>query len=145
MLSAILRDCNNIKYLPKENRIIADVESDKILNIDYTTFEDGQYGPVVLAAAGHADIALRETPEGKTELSTLVASRGVSYKTDKGDLFIGSDLFYDHEKSLITVTGDEIQPCYYNGSLVDQIKYNVETREIEAKIVGPGVMKINKK
>jgi hypothetical protein len=142
---AFVENCHDLQYSPAENRIIADAESDKTLNIEYVTVENGQYGPVVLASAGHTDIVLMETPEGKTDLSTLVATRGISYTTDKGDLFLGSELFFDHEKSLITVTGDETQPCYYNGSLVDQIKYNLETREVEAKIVAPGMTQIKKK
>ena len=141
---AVVENCDNLKYLPKENRIIADAEAGKTLSVRYISVEDGQYGPVVLAFAGHADIVLRDTPEGKTELSTLVASRGIDYKTEKGDKFIGSELFYDQEKSLITVTGDDTQPCYYNGALVDEIKYNLKTGKVKAQGVGVGAMDVNK-
>jgi hypothetical protein len=79
---AIVENCGILKYMPKENRIIADAEPGKTLSVQYISVEGGQYGPVVLASAGHADIVLKDTPEGKTELSTLVASRGIDYTTD---------------------------------------------------------------
>ena len=142
---AIVENCGILKYLPNENRIIADAEPGKTLSVQYISVEDGQYGPVVLASAGHADIVLKDTPEGKTELSTLVASKGIEYKTEKGDLFLGSELFYNQQESLITVIGDQTQPCYYNGALVDEIKYNLKTGSIKAKGVGAGALDINKK
>lgn len=139
---AEVENCGILKYLPKENRIIADSEPDKALSVEYISIENGQYGPVVLASAGHADIVLRDTPDGKTELSTLVASRGIEYKTEKGDLFIGSDLSYNQQESLITVIGDETQSCYYNGALVDEIKYNLKTGSVKAKGVGAGALNV---
>jgi hypothetical protein len=140
---AIVENCGILKYLPKANRIIADSEPDKSLSVDYITMENGQYGPVVLASAGHADIVLKDNPDGKTELSTLVASGGIEYKTEEGDLFIGSILSYNQQESLITVTGDETQSCYYNGALVDEIKYNLKTGSKKAKGVGAGALNIN--
>ena len=141
---AKVENCGILKYLPKENRIIADAEPGKILDVEYISIENGQYGPVVLASAGHADIVLKDTPEGQTELSTLVASRGIEYRTEKGDTFIGSILTYDHEKSVITVVGDETQSCYYNNALVDEVKINLKTGSIKAKGVGAGALDINK-
>jgi hypothetical protein len=140
---AIVENCGILKYLPKENRIIADSEPGKSLSVDYITMENGQYGPVVLASAGHADIVLKDNPDGETELSTLVASRGIEYNTENGDLFIGSILSYNQQESLITVTGDETQSCYYNGALVDEIKYNLKTGSKKAKGVGAGALNIN--
>ncbi len=139
-----VENCGILKYLPKANRIIADAEPGKLLSVAYITMENGQHGPVVLASAGHADIVLKDTPEGKTELSTLVASRGIEYKTEKGDKFIGSDLFYNQQESLVTVTGDDTQPCYYNGALVDEVKYNLKTGSIKAKGVGAGALDVSK-
>ncbi len=141
---AIVENCGILKYMPKENRIIADAEAGKTLSVQYICIEDGQYGPVVLASAGHADIVLRDTPEGKTELSTLVASKGIDYTTEKNDRFIGSELFYNQQESLITVVGDDTQSCYYNGALVDEIKYNLKTGSVKAKGVGAGALDVNK-
>ncbi|MBN2181705.1 MAG: hypothetical protein JW715_07305 [Sedimentisphaerales bacterium] len=139
---ASVEDCNNLKYMPKENRIIADSLPGKILSVEYISIENGQLGPTVFASAGHADIVLTENPEGKTELSTLLASGGVEYNTEKGDKFIGNELFYEQEKSLIKVKGSETQPCYYNGVLVDGIEYNLKTGEVKSKIVAPGALQI---
>ena len=137
-----MKNCGILKYLPKENRIIADAEAGKTLSVEYISMENGQYGPVVLASAGHADIVLKDTPEGKTELSTLVASKGIEYKTEKGDKFIGSDMSYDQQESLITVIGNDTQPCSYNGALVDEIRYNLKTGSVKAKGVGAGALDV---
>jgi hypothetical protein len=45
---------------------------------------------------------------------------------------------------LITVIGDQTQPCYYNGALVDEIRYNLKTGSVKAKGVGAGALDINK-
>jgi hypothetical protein len=40
------------------------------------------------------------------------------------------------------VKGDRFQPCYFNGTLVDGIEYDLKTGKIKAKVVGPGTLKI---
>jgi hypothetical protein len=65
-------------------------------------------------------------------------------KEEGGDNeFLGSQLFYDHKSSIVKVTGDESQPCYYNGALVDQIEHNIKTRKTKSHIVAPGALQIS--
>lgn len=141
---AVVDNCHDLQYSPGQNRIVANAMPGETLDIRYTTLEDGQYGPAISATAGHCDIKLIETTDGQTELSTLYASGGIDYQDD-GNRFIGSELFFDHEKSLVTVVGNDTQPCYCNGTLVDGIEYNLKTREFETKIVAPGAVQIKKK
>ncbi|MBA7682022.1 hypothetical protein ES703_90368 [subsurface metagenome] len=42
------------------------------------------------------------------------------------------------------VRGDELQSCYFNGALVEEIEFNSRTGKIEAKVVAPGALQINR-
>jgi len=42
------------------------------------------------------------------------------------------------------VKGDELQPCYFNGALVEEIELNSRTGKVEAKVVAPGALQINR-
>ncbi len=143
----VAENCDNLQYSPSENRIIANALPGETLDIQYITVERGEYGPVILAKAGHVDIKLTEAEDGRTELSTLYASGGIDYNDykDNGNRFIGSELLFEREKSLVTVAGDDTQPCYFNGSLVDGVEYNIKTGKVKAQVVGPGLLRINKK
>jgi hypothetical protein len=140
---AVVENCGSLQYSPGENRIVANAVPGETLHIKYITVENGQFGPVILATAGHVDIRLDETENGQTELSTLYASGGIDYK-DNGNRFIGSELLFERRKSLVTVAGDNNQPCYFNGSLVDGIKYNLRTGKVRAKVVGPGALRMQR-
>lgn len=114
-----------------------------MLRIDYIPVIKGKYGQQVVATANHIEADLVSAEGGLTELSTLTASGGVAYEDDDNQ-FAGSQLFYDHNKSIIKVKGDRLQPCYFNGTLVDGIEYNLKTGKVKARVVGPGVLQINK-
>ncbi len=86
---------------------------------------------------------LIQTADGRTELSTLTASGRITYEDEENE-FAGSELFYDHKTSVMKVEGDESQPCYFNGALVEEIELNSRTRKVEAKVVAPGALQINR-
>lgn len=139
---AFLENFDTLKYFIQENRIAADAGSERLL-INYIPVVDGQYDEQVTAAASHIEAILYETAEGQRELSALLAIGRIDYE-DKDNRFLGSELFYDYKKSVITVKGDESAPCYYNGVLVDGVIYNLRTGKVEAKVVGPGSIQINR-
>ncbi len=140
---AVLDGFETLTYFERENRIVADVSPQEKLRIDYLPAVDGHYNEDVTAKASHVEAFLFEGPEGQTELSTLKATGGIEYK-DNDNEFFGSELFYDHETSILTVKGDDSRPCYYNGSLVGGIEMDVKTGNVEAEIVGPGALRINR-
>jgi len=135
---AVVRNFDTLKYSLEANRIIADNKRERIF-IDYFPIVEGGYGQQVTATAGHVEVDLVETADGQIELSTLSATGGIDYE-EKDIQFKGSKLFYDANKSVMTVQGDELQPCYFNGALVDAIEYNLNTGRVKAKIVGPGAL-----
>ena len=140
---AVLDGFDTLTYFIRENRIVADTGSQGKLRMDYFPAVDGRYDEHVSAKASHIEASLYKVPGGQTELSTLTATGGIEYE-DKNNEFIGSELFYDHETAIIKVKGDESQPCYYNGILVVGIEMNEKTGKVEAEIVGPGALQMNR-
>ncbi len=140
----LMENFDTLKYFFEKNLVVADAKTEK-MHIGYIPIIDGKYGQPVKASASHVEAFFYETPEGQTELLTLTATGGIDYNDpDKEHHFIGSDLFYDHETATVKVKGDESQPCYYNGALVDGIEMNVKTDDVKAEIVGPGTLQINR-
>ncbi|MCK4784353.1 MAG: hypothetical protein KAV87_11420, partial [Desulfobacteraceae bacterium] len=137
----IVRDFETLKYFLETNQIVADSKRERIL-IDYFPIVRGQYGQQVSATAGHIEANLYEAAGGRTELSTLTATGDISYE-EEDIQFIGSNLFYDAAKSIITAWGSEFQPCLLNGALVEGIEYNLKTGKAKSKIVGPSVLQMN--
>ena len=135
---AVVRNFETLKYSLEANQIIADNSRQRIL-IDYFPIVQGQYGQQVTASAGHVEVDLVETADGRFELSTLSAIGGIDYEEENVE-FEGGELFYDAERSIITAEGDESQPCLLNGAPVDAIEYNLTTGTINAKIIGPGTL-----
>ena len=148
----VVRNFETMKYFLEANRIIADTGREQML-IDYFPIVQGQYGQQTTATAGHIEALLHETADGRNELSTLNAAGGVTYEEEakkkkwgqgKAIQFVGSDFFYDADKSIITAWGDELQPCFLNGALVDGIEYNLKTDRIKTKITGPGMLQMER-
>ncbi len=135
---AIVENFDTLKYFLEENRIVADAGSQAML-INYIPIVNGQYGQHTVATASHVEANLYQTADGQSELSTLTASGGITYSDDDNQ-FVGSELFYDHNEFIMKVKGDKLQPCYFNGALVDGIEYNVRTAEGTVKIIGPGAL-----
>ena len=140
---AVLDGFDTLTYFIRENRIVADTGSQEKLRMYYIPAVDGRYDEHVSVKASRVEALLYELPSGQTELSTLTATGGIEYE-DKDNQFIGSELFYDHKTAIVKVKGDESQPCYYNGVLVDGIEMNIKTGRDEAEIVGPGALQINR-
>ncbi len=145
---AVMRNFDTLKYLKKANLIIADAGAEQIL-IDYFPITKGRQGQQTSATSNHVEAVLSETANGQTELSTLSAKGGITYeeereKKGKTVQFVGSEMFYDGGKSMITAWGDESQPCFLNGALAPGIEYNLKTDRVKTKIIGPGMLQMGR-
>ncbi len=145
---AVMRNFNTLKYLKEADTIIADAGAEQIL-IDYFPVVKGRQEQQTSATANHIEALLYETASGQTELSTLSATGGITYEEQKAKKgrtvqFVGSEMFYDGAKSMITAWGDESQPCFLNGALAPGIEYNLKKDRIKTKIVGPGMLQMGK-
>lgn len=141
---AFLRDFATVKYFIEDNRIIADAEPGRALRIDYFPVVNGSSGRQVTATAAHAEVGFVQIADAQNELSMLTASGGITYKEEEGNELRGSKLFYDREKSILKVEGDEAEPCYFNGALVERIIYDPKTGKFEVPLAGPGALQINR-
>jgi hypothetical protein len=143
---ALVEDFDILEYSLKSNRIIADAGPQGMLLINYFPVIEGQirYDQQSAATASHIEVDLIESGNGEFELSTLRATGGIHYEEEDVE-FAGSELFYDHNKSVITVQGDEFQPCLLNNTPVDGIEYNLETGRVNAEIVAPGALQTKSK
>jgi hypothetical protein len=143
-----VQNFDTLKYFASSNRMVADARSQGTLLIDYIPIIKGKYGEQIVATANHIEADLVAAEGGQAELSTVTSSGGITFEDEKNQ-FAGGKLFYDHVKSIMKVTGDPPgvpggQSCYFNGTLVDGIEYNLKTGKIKAKVVGPGTLKINR-
>ena len=139
---AIIENFDTLQYFVDANRFIADAESKRIA-INGFPIMKGQYNQHVKATAGHIEANLTQTVDARTEISTLTASGGITYE-DGDNEFAGSRLFYDHDKSVVKIWGDESQPCYFNGALVDGIEIDLQTGKVNARMPVPGALQIER-
>ncbi|UCF00013.1 MAG: hypothetical protein JSV82_02825 [Planctomycetota bacterium] len=149
---AVMQNFDTLKYFLQTNQIIADANHEAIF-INYFPIIQDQYGQQVAVTSKHIEAVLYESPSGRTELSMLKATGGFTYeeasdktkkKAQPNDIqFVGSEMFYDANKALMTVHGDELQPCYFNGALVDAVEYDLKTGKIKTKITAPSILQMN--
>ena len=138
---AFIEDFDTLEYFVDANRFVADANSQQI-RISGFPFVKGQYSQHVEATAGHIEGNLTQTAGGQMEVSTLTASGGITYE-DGDNEFEGSELFYDHNKSIVKISGDESQPCYFNDVPVDAIENNLrngEVKKIKGQVPLPGTL-----
>ena len=131
----VVRNFDILKYYVEANQIVADNRSQRVL-IDYFPIVEGQYAEQVSVSAGRIEADIIEKAGGRNELSTLVATGGISYE-DADKQFEGSEMFYDANDSVIKAWGNESQPCLFNGMLVDGLEHDLKTDKVKiGKIIG---------
>ncbi len=150
---AFLSNFDVLTYSAAASRIVAEARSQQLL-LDYFPLDEGQYDRAVSTAGerdggarhiqvvtGHVEASLKEAADGRMELASLTASKGIDFE-DEESHFVGSDLFYDHAQGLVTVKGNSTQSCYLNGALVDEIEMNVRTGDLRFEPVAPSILQI---
>jgi hypothetical protein len=142
---AIIENFQTLKYFLDKNQLVADAPSQGLLTVNYFPIvkTQVQYDQQVTVTAVHVQAHLIETAEGEFKLSALSATGGITYE-DQDKEFDGSKLFYDAGKAIITVHGDELQPCRFNGVPVDEIEWDLKTDKIKFEIKGPGALQLNR-
>ena len=138
---AIIEDFQTLEYSFQTNQLVVDAASQGLLTVNYFPIVNGQvqYDRQVTVTTPHVQANLIETTGGELILSALSATGGIIYK-DKDKEFDGGRLFYDAGKSIVTVHGDELQPCHFNGAPVDEIEWNLKTDRTKFDISGPGAL-----
>ncbi len=142
---AVIENFQTLKYFFQKNQLVADAASQSVLNVNYFPIikNQVQYEQQVTVTAVHVQADLIETAGGELKLSALSATGGITYE-DQDKEFNGSKLFYDAGKSIITVHGDELRPCRFNGVPVDEIEWDLKTDKIKFEVSGPGALQLNR-
>ena len=142
---AIIENFQTLKYFLDKNQLVADAPSQGLLTVNYFPIvkTQVQYDQQVTVTAVHVQADLIETAEGEFKLSTLSATGGITYE-DRDKEFDGGRLFYDAGKAIITVHGDKLRPCHFNGVPVDEIEWDLKTDKIKFEITGPGALQLNR-
>ena len=140
---AVIREYETLKYYIRDKRIVAEADSEGLI-IDYFPVIDGefQYDLQATVVTPRLQADLVETASGQLKLSTLSASGGITYQDRQGKQFDGSTLFFDADKSIVTVRGDERWPCHYNGAPVDAIGWDLKTDKLKFESVGPAILQL---
>jgi len=140
---AIIEDFQTLEYSLQTNQLVVDAASQGLLTVNYFPLikTQVQYDRQATVTTPHVQANLIETTGGELILSALSATGGIIYK-DQDKEFDGGRLFYDAGKSIVTVHGDELQPCHFNGAPVDAIEWNLKTDKINFEISGPGALQV---
>jgi len=137
---ALVEGFDTLKYFLASDRIVAEAAQQQ-LGIGYIPIVRGENGQATKVTANRLEAELMEIAGGKKDLARLDAIGGITYE-DGRQQFVGSELYYNGEKSLITARGNDIWPCLLNGVPVEGIRYNLKSsRAGRAKIVGPGLLR----
>ena len=139
---ARLTHFDTLTYSAFTGRIVATDQSQQLL-LDYFPLTAGRYGRHIQMVAGHVEASLKERAGGRMDLDSLTASKGVEYEDERSH-FIGSTLFYDNTRSLVTVKGDDVLPCYLNGALVDEIEADLKTGRVKTEFPTPSLLQVRR-
>lgn len=137
---ACLDNFDRLTYAMATGRISAEARS-RQLRLDYFPLTTTGYGRHIQAVAGHVEALLQQTATSRTTLAALTASNGIDFEDEKYH-FVGSVLSYEQSRNLITVRGDAVQRCMFNGALVDQIEMDLKTGAISAPLSAPSLLPI---
>jgi hypothetical protein len=138
---ALLSQFETLQFFVADNRILAAGKKQPML-VDYFPIVDGRQTSHIHAEADAVRIDLAETAGRERDLATLTATGNVRYDDcyDDGRLrhqFSGHSLIYDHRTQAMDMTGWENQPCTADGVAVWGINYNVKTKQVATRVVGP--------
>ncbi|MBW7992435.1 MAG: hypothetical protein FVQ84_20805 [Planctomycetes bacterium] len=140
---AVVREFETLKYFIQENRIVADAPTEDGLIIDYFPVVNGkvQIDRQATVTTPHIQADFIKTVSGQSKLSTLSATGWIIYE-DQDKQFDGSSLFYDADKSIVTVNGNQLRPCHLNGAPVNAIEWDLKNNSIKADVVGPAILQL---
>jgi hypothetical protein len=131
----VVDNFDELTYYLDNEKIVA-FNEDGRLYVDYFPIVDHKTEQISVTA-GHIEIDLVETSQGRYRLWALSASNGISYK-DQDKIFQGSEFTYDDHNSVVIAKGDDEMPALFNGALFDAIEWNLKTDEVKnVKLSGP--------
>jgi hypothetical protein len=136
---ALLSQFDTLQFFVADNRIVAFGKKQPMW-VDYFPIVDGRQESHIRAEADSVKIDLVQTGGRERDLGTLAATGNVYYD-DESHQLTGHRLVYDHKTQWMEITGWDNQPCTYNGLSLGGINYNIKTKDIQTRPVGPIMIK----
>lgn len=136
----LVRGFDKLTWFTDAMQINADGKEDSLF-MAYWPIEKGQRGLITRGSMTHLQANFMTMPDGTNELATLITAGGIYYEEEGGNVFVGEDLLYEAENSLLKITSSEKNACLLNGALVDGIEYEVDTGNVRSELVAtPGAL-----
>jgi len=136
---AVVQGFDTLKYFMDTEKIIAEATDSRMV-VDYFQRDNGRFDTQTTISAASVVAQMFETAAGRSRLDTLAATGGIDYE-DERNQFVGSSLFYNAEKSVISVHGDQNQLCLLNGAQVPAIHYDLKADRVTTRIGAPGAFR----
>jgi len=122
-----------------EEEIIEIGGSPSGMAINYFPVEEGQSNGQITLITSDIKVNMVEDSSGDLQIDQVAAKGGIALAdaTEDSDFeFSGSYMLFDAGDELVSVFGEEGQPCMLNGSPFDRINYNVRTKETNTSLAG---------
>jgi hypothetical protein len=149
--SGQIRKFDKIEWVSQDHRLVADGNEDVLEMYYFPAIEDANAPlQMITAAAGRIETTLAPSPEGKMEVSKLIASDRVYFadqyklrdkEADAKTPFVvkhtlsGYTMVYDAANDgWLSIKGKEDMPCMVDGARVPYIHYNVLTGDLETQL-----------
>ena len=136
---AFLRNFNSLTYAGQSKHLIADAKDGSLL-VDYLPLVEGRGNEKVSITASHVEADIAEMTTGRMELKDMQAKGAVTYE-DKDTQVIGSEFIYDANTASIDIRGDKARPCYFNGAIIDAVRYDTKSGKWNTHLKGPGAIR----
>lgn len=133
---ALLSQFDILQFFVADNHILASGKKKPML-VDYFPIVDGRQTSHIHAEADAVRIDLAQTSGHERDLAMLTATGNVYYDDETPHQFAGHKVTYNHRTQAMQMTGWENQPCTADGVAVWGIDYNVKTKQVATRVVGP--------
>jgi hypothetical protein len=113
--------------------------SESGMAINYFPVEEGQSNGQITIITSDVKVNMVEDSNGDLQIDQVSAKGGIALADarETSDLeFSGSYMLFDAGNELVSVFGEEGQPCMLNGSPFERINYNVRTKETSTSLAG---------
>lgn len=120
------------------------------MKLVYIPLTDGQEDKYIYANTQQIRAEFLSNSNGGNELKRIYTDKGIIYEERDGTnqktqiLLAGQSLTYDvfSDAGWLTIGGSENNPCFINGIRVQQVRYNVNTGQLDETPISrtPGIL-----
>jgi hypothetical protein len=136
----LVRGFDKLTWFTEAMQINADGKDESVF-MAYWPIENGKRGRITRGSTTHLQTNFIPLPDGTNELATMIAAGGIYFEEVGGNIFVGENLLYKADTSLLTITSSQKNTCLLNGALVDMVEYEVDTGNVRSELASsPGAL-----